>query len=121
MRWQMLNTAWSPEVKMQIPPSLMSLFVKIECNAHSSHRDPTGVYSVEVQSERTLVHSACAAIEIIKGHVAFLDENIDKAVVRVFRDNGSEVPIPVSVETKYHDSGSFRGRALDYPEEIIFQ
>lgn len=99
----------------------VSFYISVECDAHSRHRDPSGVYRVDVVEEDTLLQSASAAIEIIKARTAFLDENSGKVKTRVFLSDGGEVRIPIVLSSKYHDHGNFHGRVKEYPDEITFQ
>ena len=106
---------------MQVAHPNVSFFVKVDCQAHSRHRDPQGVYHVKVVKEETILHCANAAIQIVKDHVAFIDENIDKVTIRVFSPDGDEVPVAASVDSQFCEYGSFQGRAEDYPENITVQ
>lgn len=99
----------------------VSLYVKVDCNATSRHRDPQGIYLVDVVEDQSILHCANAAIQVVKDRVAFIDENIDKVTLKVFCAQGNEIRIPVLVETQFHDRANFRGRALDFPEIITLQ
>lgn len=96
-------------------------FVRVDCDAHSRHRNPQGVYHVETVKEETILHCASAAIQIVKDQVAFIDENIDKVSIRVFAKDGSEIVVPTTIDAKFHEYGSFHGRAAEYPDEITIQ
>lgn len=101
--------------------SNISLFVLVECDPHSSHRDPKGVYKVELIEEKSLLHCACAAVQIVKDYAPFLEENIDKTHMRVFSHDGSEIRIATFVDPQYLEMGLFQGRADDFPESITLQ
>lgn len=106
---------------MQVAQSFIPYFVRVDCDAHSRHRSPQGVYRVEVKSTPSIVESACSAIQTIKDRVAFMCENTNRAIVRVFKEDGSEVRVPKYIETDECPSGAYLGRAENYPEEITLQ
>jgi hypothetical protein len=101
--------------------SNISLFVLVECDPYSSHRDPKGVYKVELVEEKSLLHCACAAVQLVKDYAPFVEENIDKATLRVFSDDGSEIKIATFVDPQHLEMGLFQGRADDFPESITVQ
>ena len=98
--------------------SRVSFFVKVEGHAYSRHRSPTGVYKVDVREEKTVKHSACAAMEVARQRVPFLNENPHGFTFRTFLDNGEEVVVPKVLATQYGDHGSYDGRQLVYPTAI---
>lgn len=98
-----------------------SLYVRVECAAFSGHRNPCGIYHVEVADDKSVIHAASAAIQIVKEHVPFLNENQNCTSIRVFSEEGSEIFTMVAVESDRVDHGSFRGRAMDHPEIITLQ
>lgn len=106
---------------MLVSDENISLYVLIDCEAHSRHRDPQGVYRVDLVAEESLVHCACAAIQVAKSAVAFLEENLEKAVLRVFSHDGNEIKIPVPVDSKFYEMGFLHGRVEDFPEIITLQ
>lgn len=109
------------EVNMQAAQSFVPYFVRVDCDAHSRHRSPQGVYRVEVEATQTTIERACSAIQTIKDRVAFMCENTNRAIVRVFTIDGDEVCIPRYIEPENYDSGEYLGRAVEYPESITIQ
>lgn len=106
---------------MQVAQSFIPYFVRVDCDAPSRHRSPQGVYRVEVEATQSTIERACSAIQTIKDRVAFMCENTNRTIVRVFTEHGDEVRVPSYIETEECDSGSYLGRALDYPEVITLQ
>lgn len=102
-------------------PDRVPLYVRVDCLAHSRHRDPQGVYEVEVHKEASMALCASAAIQVAKDHIAFLDENVDKSTIRVFSLEGDEIIIPSQIDSDFHELGCFRGRVQDYPDTITIQ
>lgn len=102
-------------------PAPLSLLVRVDCDAYSRHRDPKGVYHVDVDQPSSMIQNACVAIQTIKNHVAFIHENLHRVTMRVFTTDGSEVFIPAHIDTDYCHDGSYKGRAVSYPEEITLQ
>jgi len=98
-----------------------SLYVRIECEAFSGHRNPEGIYCVDVADDKSLLHAASAAIQIVREHVPFLDENLNRTSIRVFSPEGSEILLAVEIESDQVDFGSFKGRASDHPPIIALQ
>lgn len=98
-----------------------SFFVRVECSAHSLHRDPQGVYAVEVLEDETLLHQACAALEIVRECAPFMSENLDKTILRVFSHDGQEISIPKTLSARHDIVGAFLGRSLEYPDSITMQ
>jgi len=101
--------------------SNISLFVLVECDSYSSHRDPKGVYKVELVEEKSLLHCACAAVQLVKDYAPFVDENLDKTNIRVFSHDGNEIRISTFVDPQHLEMGLFQGRAEDFPENITLQ
>ena len=99
----------------------VSFFVKVEGQPYSNHRNPQGVYQVDVVEEKTLVHSACAAIQVVKDSVPFLDENPECFTLKAFSSDGKEVIIPRLLVTDHNEFGILRGRSFDHPEIITLQ
>jgi hypothetical protein len=101
--------------------SSLSFFVKVEGQAHSNHRNPQGVYAIEVLEEKTPAHSAVAAAHVARESVPFLNENPDCFILRVFTSDGTEVLVPRTLNTTHEEYGRFGGRAKSYPEIITLQ
>lgn len=99
----------------------LPFYIAVEGQAHSNHRNPRGVYLVEVIPEQTLVHSACAAILVAKESVPFLNESPDSFTMRVFNKDGHEVVIPRPLTTAHEFHGCFHGRSSDHPDTITLQ
>ena len=106
---------------MSIGVTTLPFFVKVEGQAYSNYRNPQGIYGVEVKAEKSLAHSACAALAVARDSVPFLDENKELFTLRVYKEDGQEIVIPRSLITHFEEEGRFTGRAKDYPEEISFQ
>lgn len=106
---------------MQVAREVVPYFVRVDCEAHSRHRSPQGVYLVEVDATKTILERACSAIQTIKDSVAFMCENTNRTIVRVFAKDGSEVLLPQHIETEDSESGLYFGRADGYPEIITLQ
>ena len=100
---------------------MLPFFIKVEGQAYSNHRSPQGIYEVKVRAEKSIEHSACAALSVARDSVPFLDENREYFTVRVYKQDGTEVVIPRSLVTHFEEKGRFTGRATSYPEEISFQ
>jgi hypothetical protein len=98
----------------------LPFFVKVEGQAYSNHRSPRGVWGVEVKAEKSLAHSACAALAVARDMVPFLNENREYFTLRVYKEDGQEVVVPRSLVTHFEEEGRFTGRAKAYPEEITF-
>lgn len=98
--------------------SPLPFYIKVDGQAFSGHRDPQGIYEVEVLSDAGLVHSAYAALEIAKEYIPFLDENSDNFTLRAFTKDGTEVivkrPMPLNSNTKT----CFCGRVSSYPSHL---
>ena len=109
------------EVKMSSISSSISLFVLVECDPFTSHRDPKGVYKVELVQEKSLLHCACAAVQLVRDYAPFVEENIDKSTLRVFSHDGSEIKIATHVDPQHLEMGLFQGRVDDFPENITLQ
>lgn len=99
----------------------VALFVLVECDPHSNHRNPKGVYKVNVVEEETPLHCACAAVQLVRDYAPFVEENIDKTNIRVFADDGTEIKIAANVDPRFYDLGLFEGRCQDVPESITLQ
>lgn len=105
---------------MSTAPDL-SLFVRVDCDAYSRHRDPKGVYQVDVIADSSMIHNACVAMSTIKSQVAFIHENLNRLSMRVFTKDGNEVLIPGCMDLDDLDTGHYKGRAQEYPEHITIQ
>lgn len=101
--------------------SNISLFVLVDCDPHSNHRNPKGVYKVSVLQEETPLHCACAAVYLVRAYAPFVEENIDKTLIRVFSQEGHEIKISSNVSSQFHNHGWFEGRTSDFPESITLQ
>jgi hypothetical protein len=99
----------------------LSFFVKVEGRAYSNHRNPEGIYGVEVIAERTAQHSACAALSIAQDSVPFLSENPHGFTLRVFNTHGEEVLVPQPLMTRHETRGLFCGRSKNPPKSITLQ
>ena len=106
---------------MQTSIPSISFFVKIEGQSYSNHRNPQGVYKVAVVEEKTLTHSAYAALQIARDSVPFLSENPECFTLKAFLENGQEIIIPRPLITNHESFGSFIGRSFDHPEIITLQ
>ena len=111
----------SPGVIMQTLCSSQSIFIKVEGQCHSNHRSPQGVYKVEVIPEKTIAHSACAAIQVARYSVPFLSENPDRFTLTAFSEDGHEISIPRPLTTAHDHRGCFKGRSFDHPDTITIQ
>lgn len=101
--------------------SSQSFFVKVEGQCHSNHRNPQGVYRVDVIPEKTVAHSACAALAVARDAVPFLDENPHYFTLRAFLEDGTEIVIPRPLVTAHDRFGCFQGRSKDHPVAITIQ
>ncbi len=99
----------------------VSLYVQVECDAYSRHRSPQGVYDVTVTDEGSIVHAACAAMQIVKDYAPFIDENVNNVTMRVFSKDGQEIRVPQMFDSEYYEKGCFGGRVCDYPSSITIQ
>lgn len=99
----------------------VSLFVLVECDPHSRHRDPKGVYKVALMEEKSLLHCACAAVQLVKDHAPFVQENLSSTNIRVFSHDGNEIKISTTVDPQFLELGLFLGRASSFPESITLQ
>ena len=95
-----------------------SFLVKVDGQCHSGHRRPQGVYKVNVLAEKTITHSACAALEVARDAVPFLNENVNSCSLRVFLEDGREIVVPRTLNTQHSDHGRLQGRVRCYPESI---
>lgn len=105
----------------QGPQDSLPFFISVEGQSYSNHRNPQGVYLIEVVPEKTMAHSAFAAIQVAKGSVPFLNENPDSFIMRVFNEDGHEVVIPRPLITAHEFHGCFHGRAVNHPDIITLQ
>lgn len=106
---------------MSNSPECQSFYIKVEGPCHSTHRNPQGVYKIEVIKEKTLRHSACAALQVARDSVPFLSESANSFVLRAYSQDGEEIIIPKALDTLHDHLGIFQGRANDCPEIITLQ
>lgn len=100
----------------------ISLFVRIDCQAHSAHRDPKGVYRIDVHSSETKTKRVHTAMSTALCRVPFLRENLHRATMRVFNDSGDEIICGKSFNLDDPEEiGRYLGRTKDYPENIKYQ
>jgi hypothetical protein len=100
---------------------IVPFFISVEGQSYSNHRNPQGVYSVEVEEEKTIAHSACAAIQVARDCIPFIGENPESLKIRVFGSDGCEVVIARPLFTSHENRGLFMGRCKSYPESIMVQ
>ncbi len=98
--------------------SPLPFYIKVDGQAFSGHRDPQGIYEVEVLSDAGLVHSASIAIEVAKEYIPFLDENSDVFTLRAFTKDGTEVVVKRSLASTDSIKTCFCGRAASYPSHL---
>lgn len=101
--------------------SSLQFLVKVEGQSHSNHRNPQGVYHIEVVEEKTIAHSAYAAIQVAKDAVPFLNENPESMTLKAYTLDGEEISIPRPLCTHHEHHGFYVGRAKDFPDTITFQ
>lgn len=108
---------------MHVPKITTPLFVRVDCQAHSRYRSPEGVYQVNVPQDCHVIQQASTAVRLVRENAAFMNENADKACVRVFSAEGHEISVPLLMEDPEDDEmdASFCGRAIDFPEHITIQ
>jgi hypothetical protein len=99
----------------------LPFFISVEGQSYSNHRNPQGVYEIEVEEEKTIAHSAYAAIQIAREYIPFFNENRESLKLRVFAKDGGEVTIPRPLLTAHELKGFFKGRTKSHPECITLQ
>ena len=94
----------------------ISLYVNVTCTGVCSHRDPSGLYIVEIIDENDPLTNAKAAAEVTELEVPFLDENIHGATIRVFSEDGCEVTAFSSHNAEYAALGFIKDQIFDIPK-----
>lgn len=98
--------------------SPLPFYIKVDGQAFSGHRDPQGVYEVEVLSDAGIVHSAYAALEVAKEYVPFLDENTEFFTLRAFTKDGTEIIVKRPMNISNNIKTCFCGRVSNYPDHL---
>ncbi len=94
-------------------------FVKVEGPPDNGHRNPKGIYKIDVFDEQ---ESACRDIGAILREaiqtIPFLSENMPRFSLRLFSKEGDEIRATRSRSSNECDINIYCQRAANYPQSI---
>ena len=93
-------------------------YLLVEGSAHSAHRNPEGIYRIDVIDDETTVDiTANIAIDTGKSTIPFIGEGLAQHSIRIFDDSGSEITL-TQTASNLPQKGLFIGR-VELPKGFI--